>query len=198
MDFTWNVGSQYNEIHFHIDSSSTNWNAIGNMVQWYFGDGAYGYGWNPIHIYSAGGTYDVTLTVTDTNGCSNSVMHQVYITTNPMTAFFSSDSPVCDGHPVCFTDLSTPSNPPFDYISKWIWDFGDGTPQDTILFPDSPNVCHLYPNAGTFAVILKVIDNNGLYDSYTADVTVLPDPVADFIYPATLCPDQLVSFTDPL
>jgi len=195
VDFTWNAGSQNNEIEFHIDSSSTNWNVIGNNVLWNFGDGNYGYGWNPVHIYAAGGTYDVMLTVTDTNGCSNFVIHQITIATNPVTAFFSSNSPVCDGQPVCFTDLSTASIP-FAYITTWIWDFGDASPQDTILFPASPDICHLYANAGTWAVTLKVIDNNGLTDSHTANVTVLPNPVADFFYSATLCPGQVVSFTD--
>ncbi len=145
-DYTWQYGSINQQVLFHIDSSSTNWGAIGNMVIWNFGDGTYGYGWNPIHIYPTGGTYDVTLTVTDTIGCHGSVLHQIFVPALPM-AFFSSNSPVCDSLPVCFTDLSNAATPPFGYITTWIWNFGDGTPDTTILFPNNPNICHVYANA---------------------------------------------------
>ena len=72
-EYIWAYGSINQQIIFHIDSSSTDWGAIGNMVLWSFGDGTYGYGWNPVHIYPSGGTFDVTLTVTDTIGCLGTV-----------------------------------------------------------------------------------------------------------------------------
>ena len=126
------------------------------MVLWNFGDGTFGYGHNPIHYYPSSTTYNVTLSVTDTMGCSNSVTHQLFVPTAPH-AFFSSDSPVCLGQPVCLTDLSTVPSPPFEYISEWIWNFGDGSPNDTIYFPNDPNVCHLYMNVGTYSVILRSV-----------------------------------------
>ncbi len=52
------------------------------------------------------------------------------------------------------------------------------------------------PMPDTFAVTLKVFDNFGFNDSYTANVYILPNPIANFFYSSTLCPDQLVSFTD--
>ena len=47
---------------------------------WDFGDGATSTSQNPTHPYSAGGTFPVSLTVTDANGCSAA-------TTNSVTAF---------------------------------------------------------------------------------------------------------------
>jgi len=194
VDFTWNFGSQNNVIHFHIDTVVTNLAIIGNMCLWNFGDGNWGYGHDPIHTYAAAGTFMVTLSVTDTVGCSNEITYPVMVPSVPV-AFFSSNSPVCDGQEVCFIDLSSVPTPPFGYIVTWIWDFDDATPNDTIHFPDDPNVCHLYATVDTFAVTLKIIDNNGYTDSTTANVIIKPNPIANYIY-STACQNQVVNFTD--
>ncbi|MFH1296437.1 MAG: PKD domain-containing protein [Bacteroidota bacterium] len=194
VDYTWHYGSQNNEIHFHIDTVVTNMALIGNMVLWNFDDGTWGYGWNPIHVYPAAGIFMVTLYVTDTVGCTNEITYPVIVPSLP-NAFFSSNSPVCHGQPVCFTDLSSVPSPPFGYIVTWIWEFGDSSPNDTIHFPNNPNVCHLYSTVDTFAVTLHVIDNNGYTDSVTQNVIIKPNPIANFIY-STACQQQVVSFTD--
>jgi hypothetical protein len=46
---------------------------------WDFGDGSGGSGATPSHTYAAAGTFNVTLTVTDINGFSNSVTHPVSV-----------------------------------------------------------------------------------------------------------------------
>ena len=194
VDYTWNFGGQNNEVHFHIDSTVTDLTMIGNMVLWNFGDGSYGYGHNPIHIYPAAGTFDVTLTVTDTMGCTGFITHIILIPSTPV-AFFSSTSPVCDSVPVCFWDLSSVPTPPFGFIRTWIWNFGDGTPLDTIQFPNNPNVCHLYATVDTFTVTLTVIDNNGFTDSYSANAIILPLPIANFQV-SVACQNMIVTFTD--
>jgi PKD repeat protein len=197
VEFTWNVGSMNNQIVFHIDSMPTgitNLGAIGNMCQWNFGDGTYGYGHNPVHTYLGSNNWTVTLTVTDTLGCSNSVAHVVYVPEIPM-AFYSSNSPVCLNMPMYFHDLSSVPSPPFGYIATWVWDFGDGTARDTIHFPNNPDVSHMYANPGTFIVTLYVTDNSGFTDSYSHDQIVLPLPIANFYY-LTACAGKLVQFTD--
>jgi len=194
VEFTWNFGSQNNEIQFHIDTTITPINMIGNMISWNFGDGTFGFGRDPVHIYPAANTWMVTVTVTDTIGCSNSITHPVGVPAIPV-AFFSSNSPVCDGQEVCFTDLSSVPSPPFGWITTWIWDYGDGSAFDTIQFPNNPNVCHTYATIDTFAVTLTVFDNNGYTASYTANVYILPNPVANFIF-SVGCEDQIVQFTD--
>ncbi len=194
VEYSWNIGSQNNMVQFHLDQSVTPIGMIGNMVQWNFGDGGYGYGYDPVHIYAAGGTFNVTLTVTDTIGCSNSVTHQIYVPSLPV-AFFSTNSPQCLGNKICFTDLSSAPTPPFGWITTWIWNYGDGSPNDTILFPNDPNICHIYATADTFAVTLKIFDNNGFTDSFTRDVIVLPNPVANFFFTSG-CANQIVTFTD--
>jgi PKD repeat protein len=138
--------------------------------------------------------WTVTLTVTDTLGCSNSVAHVVYVPEIPM-AFYSSNSPVCLNLPMYFHDLSSVPSPPFGYIAMWVWDFGDGTAKDTIHFPNDPDVSHLYSIPGTYTVTLYVTDNSGFTDNYSHDQIVLPLPIANFYY-STPCQGKLVQFTD--
>src|SRR5439155_379003 len=47
---------------------------------WTFGDGATSTAQNPSHLYGAGGTYTVGLTVTDNQGARNSTSHTVTVT----------------------------------------------------------------------------------------------------------------------
>jgi PKD repeat protein len=54
--------------------------------QWNFGDTTTGSGGQPTHAYEQAGTYNVSLTVTDGNGATDSVSHQVTVssTTSPI------------------------------------------------------------------------------------------------------------------
>ncbi|MGA3014093.1 MAG: PKD domain-containing protein, partial [Bacteroidales bacterium] len=194
VEFTWEFGGQNNAVQFHIDSSITDLGAIGYMVLWNFGDGTFGYGHNPLHIYGAANQFDVTLTLTDTNGCKNSITHLVDVTETPH-AFFSSTAPNCKGQPVCFTDLSFLPAPPL-YIKTWIWDFGDGSPEDTIHFPNNPNVCHTYYDTLTnYPVTLTIIASNDYNDHYTSNVEIVPNPIAAFTH-SEACQSQNVQFND--
>ena len=194
VEYTWQNGPQNNEVQFHIDSSITDLGAIGYMVLWNFGDGTFGYGHNPIHFYPGSTTFNCTLTVTDTSGCKNSVTHEIFVAPIPI-AFYSSNAPSCLGNIMCFTDLSTVISPPAAYIQTWIWNFGDGTPPDTIHFPDNPNVCHLYSSLGNYQVSLTIRDNLSVSDTYIHSQAVIPGPVASFSYSMN-CKDQPVQFTD--
>jgi len=193
-EFTWNVGAMNNQIAFHIDSTITNLGSIGYMCHWDFGDGTYGVGHNPVHTYLGSNNWTACLTVTDTNGCSGSICHVIYVPEIPM-AFYSSTSPVCLNTPMCFTDLSSVPSPPFGFIEMWVWDFGDGSPKDTIHFPNNTYVCHTYAAPGTYTVTLSVTDNSGFTDTYSHDQIVLPLPIANFFW-STPCKGKLVQFTD--
>ncbi|MBK7031271.1 MAG: PKD domain-containing protein [Bacteroidales bacterium] len=66
---------------------------------WDFGDGTYA-SFNtpnePSHVYPSHGTYQVTLSIIDTNGCSYSITHPVEVRPGP-NAFFSYLTPNCEG-----------------------------------------------------------------------------------------------------
>ena len=137
--------------------------------QWAFGDGSTGTGSVVYHQFAAGGTFSVTLTVTDNGGAANSVTHPVQVNAllqAPVAAFtVTPPSPVV-GSPVLF-DASS-SHDPDGTIVSYQWDFnGDGT-------IDASGVTGqvIYSTPGTTTVRLTVTDNSGLSASTTQTITV--------------------------
>ncbi|MEE4255825.1 MAG: PKD domain-containing protein [Bacteroidales bacterium] len=189
VDFTFNPDPTcLNDITYFFGSSSiapyaTSWT-------WDFGDGGVAFTQDAIHTYLSPGTYDATLTIEDTNGCTNSVTYPVIV--NPLpTANFFHDGPRCLNDSVNFTNISTSPN---GFIAQWEWDFGDGNTQ-TVVFPNDPNVAHLYSNPGTFQVMLTVTDSDGCTNTTFRDVIIVANPIADFNY-TPACNQQPVQFND--
>jgi len=164
------------------DLSTSNSGPIASWA-WDFGDGGTSIVQNPVHIYTAAGTYATCLIIETSLGCSDTTCHSVIIYPPFPSASFSA-SPVCDGDTMCFTDLSTP----IGGISTWFWDFGDGS---TSSLQDP---CHQYAAPGTYNVSLTVTNSMGCSDAVTIAVEVYPNPVADFSYTGDC--DFEVTFTD--
>jgi gliding motility-associated-like protein len=59
-------------------------NSTGNVTNWHwdFGDGDSSNIQNPVHIYPNNGNYNITLIVTDTNGCSDTLIVPYSIISN--------------------------------------------------------------------------------------------------------------------
>jgi len=108
---------QFTDLSTAGDNPITDW-------YWEFGDGDTSTAQNPSHIYDDG-VYTVSLTVTDSHGCSDTETKEEYITSNEgPTADFTADVfDCCDPLTVQFTDLSTAGDNP---ITDWYWEFGDG------------------------------------------------------------------------
>lgn len=110
---------------------------------WDFGDGNTSTLTNPVHTYSALGTYTVCLTVTDSCG-SDSSCGTVIIDCPAIAADWSATTTDLTAD---FTDLSSGS------LFFYAWDFGDGTTD----FSQNPS--HTYTAAGTYTVCLIVADS---------------------------------------
>lgn len=88
---------------------------------WDFGDGNTATGVAPLHCYPDAGTYSVSVTATDTNGCSNALLRPDLITVRASpTAAFNPSATVTtlDRSTVLFMDESTDAQ-------SWFWQFGD-------------------------------------------------------------------------
>ncbi|MCC7301156.1 MAG: gliding motility-associated C-terminal domain-containing protein [Bacteroidia bacterium] len=114
------------------------------------------------------GTYSVTLTVTDNNGCSNSgQVSTVVVHPNPTAAFTASPDSVSVLNPqVCFTNQSI-------LASTYWWDFGD--PQDQNNNSTLTDPCHLYGDTGIYCIQLTATSQYGCADSTTHCIYVMPD-----------------------
>ncbi|MBI4812845.1 MAG: PQQ-binding-like beta-propeller repeat protein, partial [Methanobacterium sp.] len=125
---------------------------------WDFGDGNSSTEQNPIHTYVNPGFYNVTLTVTRSNGQTRTVKFPQYIKAyySPVSNFTASTPwgsvPSVDAavyNQIQFKDTST--NVP----TSWYWDFGDGT------YSTGQNPTHAYTNTGTYTVKLTVTNPGG-------------------------------------
>ncbi len=133
------------------------------------------------------GTYTATLVVASDDPENDPIevpltMHVVEEYVAP-TAEFTATSPVCQGEPVVFVNLTDPGIPS---DGTYLWDFGDGI-TDTVADPS-----HIYAEAGTYTVTLTACNEGGC-DDFSLDVEILPLPVAGFSYVAT---DLSVVFTN--
>lgn len=89
--------SRRNEDCTCLDVKFTNTSVGGVAYLWEFGDGVTSAEANPSHIYGATGVYNVKLTATNQNGCSDVTVNEVTVTGIPGTLFmpnsFIPDSP---------------------------------------------------------------------------------------------------------
>jgi gliding motility-associated-like protein len=152
---------------------------------WDFGDGSpTSTLQNPVHTYTAPGTYTPVLTVTSSAGCSAT------FTGNPIviggfTTSFNGPSSACVFDPVTFTNTSTP------VPGSTAWDFGDGGTASTL------NGTHTYAAPGVYTV--KVVNTYATcQDSAFQTITINPQPVAAFSAPVvSKCePPLTVDFQD--
>ncbi len=154
------------------DASSAGDSAIAAWA-WDFGDGTTSTAEDPSHTFPAqGGTFNVSLTVTDGNGLSDTKLVQIDIAaaTGPTAGFSVSLNEL----EATFTDASSAGD---SAISSYLWEFGDGNTSTL------QNPVYAYATPGTRQVRLTVTDGNGLSDSYQMSVTVentYTGPTADF------------------
>lgn len=168
-----------------IDSSSVSGSTITSW-SWNFGDStALSSLQNPSHTYTANATYTVTLIVTSSFGCKDTLSLPVTIYPTA-TASFSAPG-VCLGDTTVFTDLSSV---PFGSINSWSWNFGDFSPGSNVQNP-----VHAFQVPGIFYVILSVTSTNGCYASDTVPVPVYAIPVANFSNPSA-CLNAPTTFND--
>lgn len=163
----------------------TNGNATG--WSWNFGDGTTSTAQSPVHSYAAGGNYNVLLTVTSNQGCTDTITKQVYVRQSPVAAF---NAPQTCGFDVSINNTSTANNT-FNSIN---WDFGNGTyssaqnPTATYIDPVSSGLGYNY------TITLVVENQDNCFDTATQNITLLDIPVADFTFVADC--DQSVAFTN--
>ncbi len=159
-------------------SSITNWS-------WKFGDAGTSALQNPTHIYNTAGTFTVTLVVTSSVGCKDSIKHIVTIQNTPVLNFTANG--LCKGKTITFTNSTAPA------ANTYFWDFGDGTTlADTSL---TTNPTYTYPATGTYTVTLTVNKGSACAITFKKTIT-LSSITANFTDNGPGCIGVAVSFID--
>ncbi|MBK7211852.1 MAG: PKD domain-containing protein [Bacteroidales bacterium] len=146
-DFTTNEACTGDTTIFTVSG-----NFIARISQWHwdFGDGTFAIfnaPTDPWHVYPTYGTYTVTLSVEDTSNCT---IPSVILWKCVLILQLSSPiQPTVWVMPDHFTELSTnPLNR--GYIQQWVWNYGDGSPNDTRHLPQYCQPHAYLCNAGTY------------------------------------------------
>lgn len=150
----------FTDSSFCNNSSIYSWN-------WNFGDGSTSTSESPTHEFPGQGTYVVSLTIATFGGCDSTITQTIQIGDVPQADFMAGDT--CAGNPVLFTNLSTP----LSSVQNWSWNFGDGSPLNSINW----NVTHPYASNGAYHVILSAISPSGCTDTASQWVHIYPAPV---------------------
>ena len=134
---------------------------------WDFGDGTTSPAQHPAHVYAAPGTYVVSLTVTDGAGRSSTTTSTYTVLTPPVPAFTWTPLTPNEGSFATFVDASP------GVVTSRNWSapttFG---PSDTTTSP----ILLTFPDTGSNAVTLTIVDGDQVSASLTQQVTVLNVP----------------------
>jgi gliding motility-associated-like protein len=122
--------------------------------EWNFGDTASGtnnnsYISDPQHFYNASGTYDVSLVVTNIDGCTDTIIKPDFIIINGPTGTFSYQ-PTEGCSPVDITFLADAQS-----TTSYFWIFGEGSADTT----SGDSIVHTYFDGGSFVPTLVLIDS---------------------------------------
>jgi PKD repeat protein len=171
-NFTWTV-TQSNPLRIEFHNTSTNTLATDSM-RWSFGDGTFSGDLNPVHTYTAQGTYTVCLRIIryyagTTAPCVREICKTIVVQAPcnfPVNFSWRLDS--LNARKVYFTNLSTP--PTAGSIA--VWTFGDGSSAT------SWNAIHEYAQPGSYVVCLRVyLGQNSNCVREICDTVYIPVPV---------------------
>jgi PKD repeat protein len=141
---------------------------------------------DPVHQFTATGTFTVQLTVAGTNDCVSSVSRPAVVPVAPTVDFTVANA--CSAQATVFNDITSSAADP---ISQRLWTFntaGTATTQQANFS---------FANAGTFPVKLDITNQSGCVYSLTRQVAIHLSPVANFTMSVESGPPPLhVSFAN--
>lgn len=144
---------------------------------WDFGDGDSSSAQNPVHIYQAVGTFDVTLVVESSLGCSYQLIQTITVNDAPTAGFGMNPNPGVVGEPIAFSDLSSGA-------VSWNWSFGDGFGSSVDQEPG-----YLYAVEGTYTITQVVANQYGCTDTTSQTIVITDDQLHQPAVPSGFSPN---------
>jgi len=178
----------FGDTTFFTDQSTVEGSQIDQWL-WQFEEGETSSQQHPSHIFQQPGYFDVSLEVTSSEGCSNSITDPVQVYHLPEPDY--SPVNVCDSKDIHFSDHSTSKD---GELTQWLWSFID--PQgDTLHTSQEQEPWYNFIEAGNWHVDLAVATTKGCTDTLNRQINVRTSPLPDFEY-STACLGEQVFFSD--
>ena len=165
--------SCFSPFDVYINNTTSGSPAICN---WNFGNGQTSTNCDGgIATYVNEGCYNVSLIITDINGCINSYtdISAICVSSPPTAAFIANPSTQDVGFPINFINNS-------DGAITYVWEFGDGT------LITQPNAVYEYTEGGYYEVMLIAINEFGCSDTTYQNI-LIKNPLL-FYVPNTFTP----------
>lgn len=159
------VNSVFCSVPASVTFNNTSVSSSSSTYLWSFGDGATSTAFNPTHVYSNPGSYNVMMVATTPAGCRDSITKTNLVNIGVLNADFSVPSTLCTGESFIIINKGQPT---FSY-----WSFGDGTTSTEI------NPIKSYYTAGVYSITLVNVYGN-CSDSTSKRVIVNSKPKAAF------------------
>ncbi len=133
---------------------------------------------NPVHTYTAFGTYIVTVTASSNQNCVRSSTNSLIIYPYPqVTVTPLANTCINDSAKINLNITIPGSNNP---ISSYSLTFGDGSPTYTNAGATNTVIPHVYLGYNTYSLTAKAVSNGCRFDT-TALIKVYPKPFANFV-----------------
>lgn len=173
-DFTFTAaGTLCNTDTIYFDDTIvTSYTSVADR-EWDFGDGTYSTAEDPSHYYSLPGNYTVSLIVSNTTGCKDTITKVVTINQLPTVNITASDDSICPGQPTGALLTATGA-------STYIW-----TPATGLSCTNCSNPNANPPGSTTYTVIGT--DTNGCVDTTTQIIVVNPKPAISVSNNVIIC-----------
>lgn len=159
---------------------------------WDFGDNTTSTLQNPTHVYNTYGDFPVTLTVTNSAGCTNSVTINT-IKIQPVVAQLVDDQ-IAGCAPMTITLKENTSS--ITPIISWSWKV---VTTNSAYISSSPSPTFTISDIGVFNVQLTVVNTLGCYDIQTFQGAISVGSIPDLAFtadPVESCVEQPITFTD--
>lgn len=181
-DFTSNVINGCDPLVVSFTNTSSTTNPIATSV-WNFGDGqTYTGNVPPPHVYSVG-VYNVTLSITTSNGCTGTITKNNFIKVGKVNTvnFSVNTSPACVKTEVNFLNTSVISAPYTAGEVTYDWNFGDGNSSAV----ENPKNTYML-DTGYYDVSL-IVAFRGCKDTLLKqDAVRIKAPISKFLPPQSL------------
>jgi gliding motility-associated-like protein len=148
---------------------------------WSFGDTGTSITDDPLHTYTASGTFNATLIVESSLGCFDTIQQSVTVNPLPVPSF--TNTVACENGEIFFTDNSFISS---GSINAWEYLFEQGN------ISNQQNPSYTYTASGTYSVEFTATSALGCEATVFQNVVVNPSPTAAF----TINPNPALALED--